>query len=191
MKNSCVYVITDGEYVKIGVARNGVENRVNGLQTGNPRKLFVVRTFECKKSEVFLLEKGLHGRFKNYNVKNEWFTLGVLDEIKKYSSEEIQRIIDEQKKVPIKEHNKSTWDESKRFSTSLMREKFKFIIHDVATRYLGTDDYFIVKSFVCSCIFGYFKGSVSDKIISDTFDSVYEELQSSKDPLFYVKLSKE
>jgi len=79
-----VYIITDGELVKIGVAKN-VENRLKGLQTANGRKLRVVYVFDGNMG----LEKALHRTFKEYKTiaANEWFKvdLNVLESgLKKY-----------------------------------------------------------------------------------------------------------
>ena len=75
-----VYVISDGEYIKIGVTKNTLKTRLVSLQTGNPRKLFPVYEIhtdsyrdDCK------LEKVLHNEFWKHMIlfedgkPTEWF----------------------------------------------------------------------------------------------------------------------
>ena len=68
-----VYFICDGEYVKIGVAKN-IESRVKQLQTGNAKKLFVKCKIPCKTSvAAYFLENELHHLFSEYQLQGEWF----------------------------------------------------------------------------------------------------------------------
>lgn len=54
---SFVYLITDGNYVKIGVADN-VTSRLNGIQTGNPNECYVICTIPCRDSKsAYSVEK--------------------------------------------------------------------------------------------------------------------------------------
>jgi len=67
-----VYIITDGNAYKIGIADN-VKSRLNSLQTGNPNILKVVdKKFSSNAIET---EKYLHGLFKGLKSPacNEWF----------------------------------------------------------------------------------------------------------------------
>lgn len=72
---NCVYFISDGHYVKIGVATD-LARRVSSLQTGNPNKLDVkcVLLFKTKR-EANYYEAKLHQYFKAKNILGEWFDL--------------------------------------------------------------------------------------------------------------------
>lgn len=70
-----VYFITDGEYVKIGVATN-VEKRLKGLQTANARKLSVLYSYPS--AWPYVEESKWHEQYKDRHVRNEWFD--ILDE---------------------------------------------------------------------------------------------------------------
>ena len=57
--------------VKIGVTDRDVENRLAELQTGNPRKLRIVRVLEGDEAE----ERRLHELFAEERLLGEWFRL--------------------------------------------------------------------------------------------------------------------
>lgn len=74
MVMNCVYFITDGEFIKIGIASD-LDRRLSQLQTGNPRELRVLYIIECHDmSEARSLETYLHQRLRDRCVLNEWFT---------------------------------------------------------------------------------------------------------------------
>lgn len=74
MVMNCVYFITDGEFIKIGIASD-LDRRLSQLQTGNPRELRVLYIIECHDmSEARSLETYLHQRLRDCCVLNEWFT---------------------------------------------------------------------------------------------------------------------
>lgn len=83
-----VYVITDGSgYVKIG-ATNQLKQRLITIQTGNPRPITVLFTFETDTlREDRMLEKALHNEFVQFRLSfdngfiSEWFTGKVLDRL--------------------------------------------------------------------------------------------------------------
>lgn len=75
-----VYFISDGQFVKIGVAKNP-ESRLKELQTGNPRKLSIM----CKipvgsDRDAYRLEGKLHIEYEAFAKQVEWFN--ILDYIK-------------------------------------------------------------------------------------------------------------
>lgn len=87
-----VYFISDGQYIKIGVAKNP-DKRLSELQTGNPRKLKVI----CKipvgsDREAFDLESRLHFEYQAFAKSGEWFNILdhiLVDEfIKKFGDDE-------------------------------------------------------------------------------------------------------
>ena len=67
-----VYLITDGEYVKIGVANNIID-RIRKLQTGNAKKLVVLVYQKCP--NAYSIEKALHKKYKQYKVSGEWYDI--------------------------------------------------------------------------------------------------------------------
>lgn len=79
-----VYLLTDGEYYKIGVTRGSIEGRIKKLQTGNANEISMVA--HHRTSHPFRMEKMLHARHSMSRVSNEWFMLshdevnGFLDE---------------------------------------------------------------------------------------------------------------
>lgn len=76
--NGYVYFISDGRYVKIGVATGTVEERLKTLQTGNPNKLIVLNSLLV--DNPFEVEANYHLLFKNKHVNGEWFDiLDVMD----------------------------------------------------------------------------------------------------------------
>jgi predicted GIY-YIG superfamily endonuclease len=65
-----IYVISDGDGYKIGVAKNP-ERRLKQLQTGNQKKL--VLEFIDYKNEPYKIEKSLHRSFHKFKTNGEWF----------------------------------------------------------------------------------------------------------------------
>ncbi len=61
------YLITDGEFLKIGVYKGDLATRIHGLQNGNPRRLSVIATSSTN------IEKLCHYEFDHLCVLNEWF----------------------------------------------------------------------------------------------------------------------
>lgn len=78
--NYCVYFITDGDYIKIGVAAS-LPNRIKQLQTGNPRKLKAIYVIAAKSQrDALKMEADFHNYFRNKQCIGEWFSLSK-DEI--------------------------------------------------------------------------------------------------------------
>lgn len=68
-----VYVITDGTFLKIGMA-NDVQKRLAQLQTGNPMALHLVRCYEfSNRADASKYERKLHLKYNNYRKNGEWF----------------------------------------------------------------------------------------------------------------------
>lgn len=76
-----VYLIRSSEnsYYKIGTTKN-IQRRIKELQTGNADKIYLIDHYES--DNAFKIEKALHNFFCYTNKFNEWFTLGIEDEIK-------------------------------------------------------------------------------------------------------------
>jgi hypothetical protein len=79
-----VYLLTDGEFYKIGVTRGSIEKRIKKLQTGNPYCIDIVDYYETE--NPFKMEQMLHNRHKHQRVNNEWFSLKQ-DDINGFKSE--------------------------------------------------------------------------------------------------------
>lgn len=67
-----IYFITDGVYVKIGVATN-LDKRLKGLQTGNPRELKILYSFFTE--WPYVVEAKLHKKYKHKHIRCEWFDI--------------------------------------------------------------------------------------------------------------------
>lgn len=69
-----VYFITDGEFIKIGVAKDA-QSRLKELQTGNPKELFILKTIEYDDGEVYYQESMFHKKFARSRAVGEWFSI--------------------------------------------------------------------------------------------------------------------
>ena len=67
-----IYYISDGTYVKIGIATNPV-SRFSAIQSSNPRELTVLKLIPTQYAEKD--EKYFHKSFDKYRVRGEWFVL--------------------------------------------------------------------------------------------------------------------
>ena len=68
--------ISDGDYIKIGIAEN-IDSRIKGLQIGNARRLMLVEyIWFNSKSAALWAERELHEMYKNKRVLGEWFDIG-------------------------------------------------------------------------------------------------------------------
>lgn len=76
-KSNVIYLITDGEYTKIGIGTGNATNRLKQFQTGNPKKLWI--EFETIIDNASSLELFLHNKFKNKRLQGEWFSLDKSD----------------------------------------------------------------------------------------------------------------
>ena len=74
------------EYVKIGKTELLVEERIAGLQTGNPRPLFQINFLTCTYNQLSREEVKAHNHFRAYRVAHntEWFKNIPLDMIEEY-----------------------------------------------------------------------------------------------------------
>jgi hypothetical protein len=74
-----VYLITDGEFFKIGKSTN-IPNRIKTLQTSNPRKLTLISQYDPMLIGIDLMERRLHEHFKESRTNGEWFDLQITGE---------------------------------------------------------------------------------------------------------------
>ena len=77
----CTYFLTDGEYIKIGVAAS-LPNRIRQLQTANARRIKALYIIPSENQrEAMRIEKALHKYFRGKNLMGEWFNISI-NEIK-------------------------------------------------------------------------------------------------------------
>ncbi len=71
----CVYIMTEGTAtrpIKVGVANNPL-GRLSELQTGNPRKLRLARSWNTwTRDHAFRLERAILEQFANSRLRGEW-----------------------------------------------------------------------------------------------------------------------
>jgi len=80
-----LYIIRSGlsnsDPIKIGIADN-VENRLSGMQTGNPRELVVLYKIPMNsRNHAFMVENRLHRKLSKFNIRGEWFVGRALNKI--------------------------------------------------------------------------------------------------------------
>lgn len=92
----CVYFISDGTYIKIGISMN-LRNRFSELQTSNANKLKALCVMPCKnRQQMQKYESILHKRFADKNIRGEWFLI-TPEDIKDFKSEydiELYRVLE-------------------------------------------------------------------------------------------------
>lgn len=75
-----VYLLCDGEKFKIGMTKQkDINKRIKELQTGNPEEIWLRSYYETE--NPLRIEQMMHARYKNKNVRNEWFDMNVEDVI--------------------------------------------------------------------------------------------------------------
>ena len=74
-----LYLLRSGNYTKIGVAKS-ISNRIKMLQTGNPDIITLVYERKCaNEQDARAIETLLHNKYKNKQVRAEWFLLSEED----------------------------------------------------------------------------------------------------------------
>jgi len=77
-KKHYVYAISDGAFVKIGLAVNP-KKRLGDLQVASPSVLKIEATIECSRySGASKLEKQLHRACRKYHIRGEWFEMDAM-----------------------------------------------------------------------------------------------------------------
>lgn len=71
-----VYLITNGDACKIGIAEN-VKSRIAGIQTGSHKKIALLHSIECGSPNA--LELRLHKLYRAKRLSGEWFDLSSAD----------------------------------------------------------------------------------------------------------------
>jgi len=72
-----IYLVTDGEYTKIGATSYNIQKRLNELQTGNARKLHLLGCYPVENK--ISTESFLHSLYKEKHILGEWFKLDNQD----------------------------------------------------------------------------------------------------------------
>lgn len=70
-KPQFLYVITDGEFLKIGIS-NAPKERLRALQHGNVKELRCIYVVQYE-IEAAIIEQYLHSKLEDYNIRGEWF----------------------------------------------------------------------------------------------------------------------
>ena len=84
-----VYFIGDGEFVKIGVARDPW-HRLRDLQTAHPKPLRLISGIPCEiERRAYHIESELHKRFAGKRASGEWFRLDTTDIPESVSADEL------------------------------------------------------------------------------------------------------
>lgn len=77
MKVYLIKSIESASY-KIGISKNP-KQRLSALQTGNPELIVIVHEYETQ--YPYKLETALHNYFRIDKKQNEWFSLGLNEEL--------------------------------------------------------------------------------------------------------------
>jgi hypothetical protein len=83
-----VYLITDGDYFKIGFTKKDPIKRVKELQTGSPNELKLIQHYASKNYRK--IESWFHRVHKSKRLEGEWFAL---------SPEDVNNFLTEAKKI--------------------------------------------------------------------------------------------
>lgn len=79
-----LYLISDGEYVKIGYSTNP-KSRLNDMQVGRAEKLKLVASVECENRQKAKKEERLaHQACKDLRIRGEWFKIEAMHWFKEY-----------------------------------------------------------------------------------------------------------
>lgn len=95
-KKGFIYLVSDGQFTKIGGTSYDVKKRLLELQTGNAKKLKIIGSYKCNYLNV--TEKLIHNDFKDKKILNEWFSLDDID-CKKILNDKFTFTINEQIKT--------------------------------------------------------------------------------------------
>lgn len=68
-----IYLISDGEFFKIGRTKKDVNKRLKELQTGNPSSLQIIHSVQVKNASS--VESIMHRKYDYCKQINEWFDL--------------------------------------------------------------------------------------------------------------------
>lgn len=86
-----LYVLSANNNYKIGIAKS-INRRVDILQTGNPYKISIVKTYTMNsEKDARLIEKKLHKKYYKHRMVGEWFSFPCNELI------EIDKIVNEEK----------------------------------------------------------------------------------------------
>ena len=72
-----IYVVRceESNYYKIGKT-DDIKKRLSGLQVGCPYRLVLIHYYDKQNSD--LIEKHLHNKYRDYEIRGEWFNIGVI-----------------------------------------------------------------------------------------------------------------
>lgn len=78
MASNLIYLLTDGDNYKIGIATDSTDKRLSQLNTGNPRTIREVFS-KIVGTNASVLEGMLHSVFDSKRLTGEWFCLSESD----------------------------------------------------------------------------------------------------------------
>jgi hypothetical protein len=67
-----LYIIKAGDAIKIGITSN-FNSRIKSIQTGNPNKIIVLKTYYEDRKNIEYLERKLHSINNHIRLNGEWF----------------------------------------------------------------------------------------------------------------------
>jgi len=67
-----LYLMSNGDFIKIGISKNP-EKRANQIQTGNPKQVKVVKTWQTE--NPLETEKAIHAKLFDNAARGEWFEM--------------------------------------------------------------------------------------------------------------------
>ena len=78
-----LYFIKGGDAIKVGITEN-VEQRLTGIQVGNPAKVELLHSISMSDEEARQAESEIHRMFIKTNLSGEWYqaTQFMLDYIR-------------------------------------------------------------------------------------------------------------
>jgi hypothetical protein len=72
-----IYLVSDGEYTKIGATTYNPRKRLNEIQVGNAKKLTLIDSYRAERR--ISTEKMLHKKYSSKHIRGEWFSLSAID----------------------------------------------------------------------------------------------------------------
>lgn len=85
----CIYVVSCGHYLKIGVAKN-VDKRMRALQVGMPLEVKLECLWDVPAETAFKAEACAHRLLAKHRVRGEWFT-ATLDDVREIEHQVFRR----------------------------------------------------------------------------------------------------
>lgn len=82
-----VYLLSNGDYYKIGITKGCIEKRIKALQTGNPNEITLINSYQTNNYRK--VESWFHRHYKLKRLEGEWFALEQ-DDIDNFITEAVK-----------------------------------------------------------------------------------------------------